>query len=230
MSLKAPISIYLSSIADVLRLASNGQGDARELWRKYGMFVGENASPDQVSAIRESLGRLPTKLAVDCGIHSMDFANLGPSMEYYPNHGRYQGGTLVLNENILNDSKVEKDSEGNEINKLDLIFYHELGHGFDEAKAKGEMLCIEPKWLSLSGWSEEPKKGLKRMVIKCPGKPTLRDDWYYDPKAGFPRYYGKRNPWDDWADCFAFYVGNVKGRLPDNKRAYFDDLLGDYYA
>lgn len=230
MSLKLPISSYIRSYGELLCLAANNEDGSSELMQKYGMLTGENADPSQISALRESLGRLPTKLAVDCGIHSMDFADLGPSMEYYPNHGRYQGGTLILNKNILTDSKVEKDQDGNKINKFDLIFYHELGHGFDESKARGDMLCIEPNWLSLSGWSQEPKKGLKRMVLKCPGKPTLRDDWYYDPRAGFPRYYGKRNPWDDWADCFAFYVGGVKGRLPENKRIYFDGLLGEYYA
>lgn len=226
MALKIPISKHLKVLSKSLSMSRESQ----DIMRRYGMLIGDNASPNQISAVRESLGYLPDKLAVDCGIHSMDFEDMGPSMEYYPNHGKYIGGTLVLNKNIITDPKVEKDDYGNQINKFNLIFYHELGHGFDEAKAQGEMLCIEPEWLKLSDWSEEPKKGLVQMVIKCPGKPVLKDRWYYNPSAGFPRYYGKRNPWDDWADCFAFYVGGVKGRLPKNKCNYFDKLLREYYV
>jgi hypothetical protein len=54
-------------------------------------------------------------------------------------------------------------------------------------------------------------------------------EWYYDPKAGFTRFYAKRNPWDDWADSFSFYVGGLK-KLPDNKTEYFDKLLKKYYC
>lgn len=224
------ISHYIHVLGGTLRTASEDSSDRRELLQKYGLLVGDNASPDQVSAVRQSLNELPHKLAVDCGIHSLDFEDMGPSMDFYPNHGKYIGGTLVLNKRIIDDPKTEKDNEGNELSKFDLILYHEMGHGFDEAKAKRDMLCIEPEWLELSGWSKEPKDGLNQMIIRQPGKPTLKDPWFYDPKAGFPRYYGKRNPWDDWADAFSFYVGGLKSRLPKNKRAYFDKLLGSYYG
>lgn len=230
MASKKSIGSLLKSCSSLVSAYLDKTGTKQELMQKYGLLVGEGATPEETSAVRESLGKIPTKLALDCGIQSMDFEDMGPSMRYYPNHGKYIDGTLVLNKAIITDPKVEKDDEGNEIGKFDLIFYHEMGHGYDEAKAKGEMLCIEPEWLSLSGWSEKPKKGLMQMVIKQPGKDTLQDPWYYDPKAGFPRYYGKRNPWDDWADAFAFYIGGVKGKLPENKRKYFDELLGSYYA
>lgn len=226
MALRISVSAHIKRLAEdvLMPLAS------RDIVSKYGMLVGDNASPDQVSAIRESLGQLPQKLAMDCGIKRVDFEDMGPSMKYYPNHGKYVDNTLVINQNILSDPFVEKDDEGNEINKFNLIFYHELGHGFDDIKSENDMLCTEPSWLNLSRWSKEPRSGLKRLIIKCPGKPILKDDWYYDPGSGFPRYYGKRNPWDDWADCFSFYVGGLRSRLPENKRNYFDNLLGEYYG
>lgn len=224
------IHSFLKKVSTNLSSITQKEAARTSLMQKYGVLVGESATPDQISAVRESLSSIPHKLALDCGIHSLDFDDLGPSMRYYPNHGKYSGGTLILNSRILDDPKVESDDLGNSINKFNLILYHELGHGFDEKNAKGEMLCLEPNWLNLSGWSEKPNRNLRRMIIRQRGKPELADLWFYDPMSGFPRYYGKRNPWDDWADCFAFYVGGVKGRLPDNKLKYFDSILGGYYG
>jgi hypothetical protein len=72
------------------------------------------------------------------------------------------------------------------------------------------------------------KAGTAKIVIREQGSPELVGEWYYDPKEGFPRFYAKRNPWDDYADCFAFYVGGLKGFLPANKIAYFDKALKAY--
>lgn len=197
----------------------------------YGIKVPEDTSQESLKVLNNSLKKLPTKLVRDCGIGAMSFKDLGPSMEYYPNHGVwYFNGELVLNIRIIKDPKLEKDKKGKSLNKFDLIFYHELGHGLDDFKGPdGKCLSDKPEWLDLSGWRDSPTKGHKQFIIRCQGRPDLVDNWYYAPWAEFPRYYGKRNPWDDWADAFSFYVGGLKDRLCKSKLEYFDNLLQEYY-
>lgn len=83
--------------------------------------------------------------------------------------------------------------------------------------------------MELSGWSKEPVPGLQRLSIKEPGTPEVIGEMYFDPGAGFTRFYAKRNPWDDFADSFAFYVAGMKSKVPGNKKEYFDKLLKQYY-
>ena len=66
------------------------------------------------------------------------------------------------------------------------------------------------------------------MVINEPGMPAKIGEWYYDPSAGFTRFYAKMNPWDDWADSFCFYIAKMKTKLPENKNQYFDNILKKY--
>ena len=105
-----------------------------------------------------------------------------------------------------------------------------MGHGFDEKQGdKEDWLSLKKDWLELSSWSEKPKEGYKRLVIREKGSPELKGEWYYGPGAKFTRFYARRNPWDDFADHFSYYVGGLKSFLPHNKREYFEKLLKKYY-
>jgi len=200
---------------------------------EYGIEVKEG--PDEcIDALYSGLKRMPKELVRDCGIKTLAFKDLGPSKEYYPNHGIYCNNVLTLNTQLLEDPMldIEQDSDCS-LNKFDQTLFHELGHGWDEIRGDkngfGSELSFKPEWINLSGWSEEPKTGLRRIVIKESGSPELRGEWCYSPDADFTRFYAKRNPWDDWADSFAYYVGGLKSFLPENKIKYFDDKLGSYY-
>lgn len=200
----------------------------------YGIGLTEDTNPEYYDILLKSVGKLPMDLVRDCKIARLGFEDMGESREYYPNHGKYiEGGTLILNERLFDDSSMEVDSGGRELNKFDQTFYHELGHGWDVEQAAalgfGEDLSLRPEWLELSGWSNTPIPGHRRMVIREKGTPVLKDDWYYSPNAGFTRFYAKRNPWDDWADSFAYYVSGLKSFLPENKIKYFDNKLQKYY-
>jgi len=198
----------------------------------YGITIPEDSDPECLHALHDGLKRLPASLVKDCGITSMAFKDMGPSKKYYPNHGVYSNGTLVLNSRILDDKDtLELDPEsGNTLNKFDQTFFHELGHGWDEANGTDiKELSIQPEWLSLSGWSQEPKAGLKRLIIEEPGSPKLIGEWWYNPDAGYTRFYAKRNPLDDWADSFSYYVGGLKSFLPASKVKYFDGHLRKYF-
>lgn len=198
---------------------------------EYGIEVPEDTDSRCLRVLWDSLKRLPSSLVRSCGINKLMFKDMGPSRKYYPNHGVYSNGTLTLNERILDDPTMEFDPESGEtLNKFDQTLYHELGHGWDEKHARGNIeLSERPDWLELSGWSKEPADGLRKLVIEERGAPKMEGEWWYRPDAGFTRFYARRNPGDDWADSFSYYVGGLKSFLPEGKIKYFDDKLGRYF-
>lgn len=198
----------------------------------YGMDVVGDPDCECLKHLDESISRLPPKLVKDCGISSMGFKDMGESREYFPNHGVYSNGTLILNSRLLDDDLFEVDPDaGDSLDKFDQTLFHELGHGWDEVRGTdGVELSKQPEWTGLSKWSEKPRKGLKRLRIRERGAPEMTGEWWYDPNAGFTRFYARRNPWDDWADSFAYYVGGLKSFLPKNKVDYFDKAVGEYFS
>jgi hypothetical protein len=224
----------LRRLAKDLEKWSDKSASEKVLEDTYGIGVVPGTNPEYLNILIKSLDRIPASLVKDCLITKLGFEDMGVSKEFYPNHGKYiDGGTLILNEKLLDDKSVDVCKEGNELNKLDQTFYHELGHGWDNEKGKvspsKKDLSLQPEWLSLSGWSDKPSPGLRRLIIREKGFPELKDDWYYSPEAGFTRFYAKRNPWDDWADSFAYYVSGLKSFLPENKIKYFDERLSNYF-
>ena len=224
----------LRRIAAELEGWSSNRDAASALRDIYGIQLVENTDPEYLGILLNSIKRLPTRLVSDCLISRLGFEDMGESKEYYPNHGKYiDGGTLILNDRLLDDSSIDICEKGNKLNKFDQTLYHELGHGWDaeQGKSRGleKDLSLTNEWLDLSGWSPTPIPGHMRMTIREKGMPELKDDWYYSPEAGFTRFYAKRNPWDDWADSFAYYVSDLKSFLPENKIQYFDKELSKYF-
>jgi hypothetical protein len=196
---------------------------------KYDIKVDPNCNPECISKLFNSLQKIKPQLVIDCGIKEMSFEDMGVSKEYFPNHGKYINDTLVLNDQILNDDhKIEDENSDSFLDRFDQTFYHELGHGWDETNGNGSDLSLEEDWTSLSGWSKYPKPGLKRIHIKEKGTPEIIGEYYYSPDAKFTRFYAKRNPWDDWADSFSYYIGGLTNLLPRNKVKYFDNKLSKY--
>ena len=189
--------------------------------RIYGIRV-DGGHAEQLPVLWEALCRLPVGLVRSCGIKDLGFKDQGVSKEFYPNHGYYVDNMLVLNTQLVLDPQVFLDPSGRALDRFTHTLYHEMGHGFDDLRGDAS---VQEEWLSLSGWSKEPAAGLSRIVINEPGYPEMLGEWWYSAKAGFPRFYAKRNPWDDYADCFAFYVGGLKSFLPACKITYFDKAL-----
>jgi len=223
---------WIRRVAEDLLSRIASHEDVEEAETKFGLKVPADTDPECLEALMDSLRKLPPALVKECGLKSMRFKDMGPSKKYYPNHGVYSNGTLILNSRILDDPLLVYDSEsGSAVNKFDQTFYHELGHGWDEVHGKdGKELSRKTEWTSLSGWSEEPKKGLKRLVIHEKGAPEMKGEWWFDPDSGFTRFYAKRNPWDDWADSFSYYVAGMKSFLPKNKIEYFDKRIGKHFS
>lgn len=173
---------------------------------------------------------VPPNLIKDCGIKNLLIrADMGPNKSYYPNHGYFVGNQVALNADIFHHPDLPDDffdHRGYFLTRPQQTLLHELGHGYDEFHSN---LSLQNPWLKLSGWSENFKPGLKRLVINDERAPRVVGEWFYDPSAKFTRFYAKRNPWDDLADSFAFFIGNVKDKVPCEKSGYFELNLKKFY-
>ena len=221
-------------ISEYIRKVANELFWKQKIQDKFGIECAqkENKPLDPI-LLRQTyliLDTMPEKLVRQCGVYKLIFSStMGPNLPYYPTHGYYVHNLVTLNDNIFYHPDVMDDffdEHGYFIDRPTQTIIHEFAHGYDAARGE---ISTKPEWTKLSGWSKEPKQGLKRIVIKTPGQETVYGEWYYNPKAGFTRFYAKRNPWDDWAEAFSFYVGNMKSKLPENKIEYFDALLKKYY-
>jgi hypothetical protein len=174
---------------------------------------------------------VPAKLIKDCGVRTIEIKYLGRNRECYPNHGWFSNSEnlIVLNSDIFIHPDYPEDfsdNRGYSLSRCQETLLHELSHSSDASKGEPS---LKPEWLSLSGWSKEPKPGLKRMTINEPGMPPKVGEWYYDPKASFVRFYAKMAPWEDWADSMAFFISGMKDKVPPKKAAYFTNILRAYY-
>lgn len=170
-----------------------------------------------------SLSKIPEAIVRGCGVTSLSFRDMGVSLEYSPNHGLYVDGTVVLNTQLIDDPIVFTCNNGGVLDRFDHTLYHEFGHGWDEVRGN---LSLQDEWLSLSGWSKESVPGKVRVNIfdKDSGE-TLVGEWCYTPGSEFTRPYARWNPWDDFADTFAFYVAGLHDFVPKSKGEYFKKHL-----
>lgn len=181
--------------------------------------------------IAHILEPIPPDLIKDCGINQLLIRNdMGKSKPYYPNHGYFTGNHVALNADIFYNPDLPDDFfdyHGYFVTRPQQTLIHEFGHGFDQHH---DNLSLRKNWLTLSNWSENFKPGLKRLIIDEKGAPKVVGEWFFHPDAEFTRFYAKRNPWDDWADTFAFYAAGLKNKVPLKKAGYFNNLLKTYYT
>jgi len=227
----------LKTTAEYLKRIALNVSDASyfsdQLKKKYSITISASYDPFILRQIFNALSDLPTELVKDCGFNLIEVKYLGPNKMYYPNHGCYIDHSITINSDCYYHPDRPDDfmaKEGFFLYRPRQTLFHEMGHAFDHNKGEeGKPLSLQEEWLKLSGWSPNCKPGLKRLIIREKGAPEVIGEWFFNPKAGFTRFYAKRNPWDDFADSFCFYVGRLGKKLPPNKQKYFRNLLGKYY-
>ena len=141
----------------------------------------------QVYFILTAIGK---NIVSDCNVPIFYYSKeMGPNLPKYPSHGYYYPAdkTITLNVNIFYDPDYPedfKDDSGFYLNRAEETLAHELGHSYDNNCGKGIDLSLRPDWLKLSGWSETYKQGLKRLIIREPGMPEVRGEWFFNPTQG----------------------------------------------
>jgi hypothetical protein len=224
-----------SSIRSILSL--DGGYWAEKIKDKYGITCQskEPGVPLDSNILRQVyfiLNPVPVELIKDFKFTKLFFTYLGKNQKYSPNHGFFDPNdkSITLNTDIFYHPDIMDDffdSKGYGISRPIQTFWHEFGHLVDDYLGD---ISLQPEWMKLSGWSKEPKPGLKRLFIKGKnGFPDVLGEMFYSPKAKFVRFYGKRNSYDDLADCFSTMLGGLRNKIPETKRKYLDNLLKKYY-
>jgi phosphoribosyl 1,2-cyclic phosphodiesterase len=227
---------YCASLSSyVKKLASDTESLhwIQKLENDYGLspFLqsGVVEGPSILRQCHQILSCMPSSLINACGINRLEIrSDMGPNKPFYPNHGYFVNHSVTLNSDIFINPDIPNDfisHEGYFTTRPEQTLLHEFGHGYDEYNGT---LSLKPEWLQLSGWSPNDSPELRQLVIRSKDFPERRGDWYYRPDAEFTRFYGKLSPWDDWADCFAFFVRDLKSIVPSIKCEYFDSILNKY--
>jgi hypothetical protein len=233
----------LQPVSKLIRIAAFNQSQAFYWAEKIRYEFGIKCLPKEINIpmddrvlrqIYNILEPVPVALTRACGVKTLYLSySMGRSLPYTPNHGYYINSSITLNVDIFyhpDDPEDFHDDNNYAISRAVQTFWHEEGHSYDQNNGiNGVDLSAQESWMKLSGWSKIPKPGLRQLIITSPGNPPVIGESYFSPEAEFTRFYGKRNEYDDFADCFSFFVGGLRDKVPPLKRSYFDTLLKSYY-
>jgi hypothetical protein len=157
--------------------------------------------------------------------------SLGKPLKVYPNHGRWEEDfkAMYLNPEVLKHEPTES---------IHLIL-HETGHAID---AGMDNISLKKAWRNMSGWTQSPPgitqqeksnqaylehDDYRRLKIE-EDQQLLVSNWWYDKDAHFVREYASRNPKEDFAESFAYYVMRELNRFkdcPEKARFIRDEVI-----
>lgn len=204
-----------------------------EMLERFGVKLGGSVDHKQACEIARVLSMFPEDVMEDrVETISVD-GRFGTSKKNYPNHGRYYEDSkrIVLNPHIFGEDTDYETDSGEKIEKVMHTLVHEIAHSIDDKHG----LSNKKEWRALSGWryigDREPNEGEDRMLLKEGDVVTLKGKWAHKKDAAFPRWYGGRNPKEDFCEAFAFaFLGahkRFKGQDGEAKLAFVQKVIGD---
>lgn len=102
---------------------------------------------------------------------------------------------------------------------------HEFGHSVFEGLTDEQ----RNEWLALSGWRKSESDGdgsfAERYIEHRPGWPPYTSKWIHKKGVGFTRKYAEKNPDEDFADSFSFFILGKPMQMAPKKRAFLEALV-----
>ncbi len=204
-----------------------------EMLEKFGVKLGSSVDHKQACDIARVLSMFPEDVMEDrVETISVD-GRFGASKKKYPNHGRYyeEHKRIVLNPNIFGEETSYTTDSGEKIEKVMHTLVHEIAHSIDDKHG----LSNKKEWRGISGWKyigdREPGDDEERMLLTEEGVVTLKGKWSYKKGTNFPRWYGARNPKEDFCEAFAFaFLGAshyFQGQTGEAKLAFVRRIIED---
>lgn len=183
------------------------------LWNEI-KLVGFSGPEEE--ALRAALSRIPPELLTNVSC-------IQSASELNAKHGRYLPDEKKILINPGNLTLRQRFGSGETpISHADLAVVHEVGHSLYNALSPEE----KQRWNEISGWMKGTKKGqAPPYEEKRPGWERIISKWTHRIGAKFPRYYGEKNPDEDFADCFSFFIQNKAYRIGDDKKKFFEDYI-----
>lgn len=172
--------------------------------------------PDE-ELIRAAVSRVPPDL-LGQGLSIVADPTMGAK------HGRYRPSENTIWMNPKQFRLRQRFGHGQGwIWHFELTMVHEIGHAVWQQLTPVQ----QSVWYGLSGWVKGQQPGnLAPYVERRPGWEIGKtEEWTHKPNVQFTRRYAERNPFEDFADSFAFWLLGKPHQMSPAKRAYMDRTI-----
>lgn len=170
---------------------------------------------DQVKELTGYIKNIPSKFMEP--VTKVVAKNLGAI------HGRYEPSNTSIEFNPKNFNNKMKFGNKTKVNMDQHVFTHEVGHGVYRNVLNDEQ---RNKWSAISGWIKGTGENQAQPYEeKRPGWPKKTSKWTHNKDAKFTRLYSEKNPNEDFADHFAYYVCGNEDQIPEEKRNFLKDIV-----
>jgi uncharacterized protein YdaT len=188
---------------------------AAALWN--GIPITGFTGPEE-EGLRAMLSRIPPELLIYVkGIES--------AKELNAKHGMFITDTGIIKFNPADFALRQRFGKGEGwIYHPELTVVHEVGHSIYENFTKEK----RQEWKDLSGWVKGTKDGNSAPYKETrPGWEPYNSAWTHKLGIGFTRFYAEKNPNEDFADSFAFFILGKGAQMERSKRTFLEQYIRD---
>lgn len=187
---------------------------AEALW--YGVKI-IGFTPREEEIIRATVSRVPPELlrpAVDQIISDRGMS---------PKHGRFDPQTKTVRINPETFQLRQRFGAGQGwVQHIEMTMVHEFGHALFGTLTQQQ----KQEWYDLSGWVKGTRsENAAPYVEKRSGWPEYKSEWTHKKGIRFTRKYAEKNPNEQFADCFAFYLLGKPHQMAPIQRLYLSKLI-----
>lgn len=175
-------------------------------------------SGPEEEGLRAMLSRIPPELFYNVN----EFIS---AKELGIKHGRFVPETKTIMYNPRNFIFRQRFGQGpGWVQHAEMTAIHEVGHSIYESLPSEK----QKEWQDCSGWINGYKQGNVPPYTEVrPGWPPGTSTWTHKPGVKFTRHYGEKNPNEDFADCFSFFLLGKGFQMEPSKRTFLENFMKD---